>query len=64
MYNAGKVIKMIKRQLKKYSKTLTQFCDDFNISRPTLNTYIKCFDDDISLPSDVFQRIFDYLFVF
>lgn len=53
---------MIKRQLKKYSKTLTQFCEDFNISRPTLNTYISAHDSNRQLPSEVFQRIFDYLF--
>ena len=53
---------MIKRQLKKYNKTLTQFCDDFNISRPTLNTYISAYEADKFLPSEVFQRIFDYLF--
>lgn len=53
---------MIKRQLKKFSITHTQFCEDFNISRPTLNTYIQCHDNNRQLPSDVFQRIFDYLF--
>ena len=53
---------MIKRQLKKYNKTLTQFCEDFNISRPTLNTYISSHEADKQLPSEVFQRIFDYLF--
>lgn len=53
---------MIKRQLKKYNKTLTQFCEDFNISRPTLNTYISCHESNKPLPSEVFQRIFDYLF--
>jgi hypothetical protein len=53
---------MIKRQLKRNNKTLTQFCDDFNISRPTLNTYIKYHESNRQLPSEVFQRIFDYLF--
>jgi len=56
------VDEMIKRQLKKYNKTLTQFCEDFNISRPTLNTYISAHEASKSLPSEVFQRIFDYLF--
>ena len=53
---------MIKRQLKKFNITHTQFCEDFNISRPTLNTYIECHENNRQLPSDVFQRIFDYLF--
>lgn len=53
---------MIKRQLKRHNKTLTQFCEDFNISRPTLNTYIKSHESNRQLPSEVFQRIFDYLF--
>ena len=53
---------MIKRQLKNYNKTLTQFCEDFNISRPTLNTYISAHEANKALPSEVFQRIFDYLF--
>jgi transcriptional regulator with XRE-family HTH domain len=53
---------MIKRVLKKHNKTLTQFCEDFNISRPTLNTYIKLHESNKQLPSEVFQRIFDYLF--
>ncbi len=53
---------VIKRQLKKYHITLTQFSDDFNISRPTLNTYIDYYENNQELPSDVFQRIFDYLF--
>jgi len=53
---------MIKRQLKRNNKTLTQFCEDFNISRPTLNTYINYHESNRQLPSEVFQRIFDYLF--
>lgn len=53
---------VIKRQLKENSKTLSEFCDDFNISRPTLNTYIKLYEDGEQLPNEVFQRIFDYLF--
>lgn len=53
---------MIKRQLKNYNKTLTQFSEDFNISRPTLNTYISAHESNRLLPSEVFQRIFDYLF--
>jgi len=53
---------MIKRQLKRNNKTLTQFCEDFDISRPTLNTYIKYHEANRQLPSEVFQRIFDYLF--
>lgn len=62
MYNEGEVDEMIKRQLKLYNKTLTQFCEDFNISRPTLNTYISAHEANRQLPSEVFQRIFDYLF--
>lgn len=53
---------MIKLELKKHNITLSQFCDDFNISRPTLNNYIKLYEENEELPSEVFQRIFDYLF--
>lgn len=53
---------VIKRQLKENNKTLSEFCDDFNISRPTLNSYIKLYEDKEELPNEVFQRIFDYLF--
>ncbi len=53
---------MIKRQLKEQNITLSQFCDDFNISRPTLNTYIKLYENNEELPNEVFKRIFDYLF--
>lgn len=53
---------VIKRQLKENNKTLSQFCEDFNISRPTLNTYIKHYEDGEQLPNEVFQRVFDYLF--
>jgi hypothetical protein len=56
------VDEMIKRQLKKFNTTHTQFCEDFNISRPTLNTYITAYEANRMLPSEVFQRIFDYLF--
>lgn len=53
---------MIKKLLKKYHVTLTQFSDDFKISRPTLNRYIEDFENEKPLPSDIFQKIFDYLF--
>ena len=53
---------VIKRELKEHDITLSQFCDDFNISRPTLNNYIKLYEDQETLPSEVFERIFDYLF--
>lgn len=61
-YNIKEVGAVIKRELKRHQKTLTEFCDDFNISRPTLNTYINLYEQEESLPNEVFQRIFDYLF--
>lgn len=61
-YNINEVGMVIKRELKEHNITLSQFCEDFNISRPTLNTYIKLYEDNEQLPTEVFQRIFDYLF--
>ena len=56
-------IYMIKQKLKNNGLTLTKFCEDFKISRPTMNSYVKLHEEGKTLSNDLFQRIFDYLFV-
>lgn len=53
---------MIKNFLKRNGITLTQFAADLNISRPTLDIYIKNYDEDFELSNQLFQKIFDFLF--
>ena len=53
---------MVKTILKQNGVTLLQFANDLNISRPTLDVYIKNYDAGIELSNSVFQKIFDFLF--
>ena len=53
---------MVKTILKQNGITLLQFANDLNISRPTLDVYIKNYDACIELSNSVFQKIFDFLF--
>ena len=53
---------MVKNILKKNGITLLQFANDLNISRPTLDVYIKNYDNQVELSNSVFQKIFDFLF--
>lgn len=46
---------MIKETLKKYGVTLTQFANTLNISRPTLDTYIRLYESGQALPNDKFR---------
>lgn len=53
---------MVKTILKRNNILLSQFANDLNISRPTLDSYIKSYDKGISLTNNLYQKIFDFLF--
>lgn len=53
---------MIKEKLKKYNITLTQFSNILNISRPTLDTYIRLYESGQDLPNDKYKFLFDSVF--
>lgn len=53
---------MIKAVLKRNNILLSEFADSLNISRPTLDTYIKNYDSGVRLSNNLFQKIFDFLF--
>ena len=53
---------MIKNILKQNNITLVQFANDLNISRPTLDVYIKNYSNGLELSNPLFQKIFDFLF--
>lgn len=53
---------MVKETLKKYGITLIEFAANLNISRPTLDTYIKLYEANQSLPNEKYVVLFDSLF--
>ena len=53
---------MIKAVLKRNSILLSEFADSLNISRPTLDVYIRNYDSGGRLSNNLFQKIFDFLF--
>ena len=53
---------MVKTILKRNNILLSQFASDLNISRPTLDSYIKSYDKGIPLTNNLYQKIFDFLF--
>lgn len=53
---------MIKAVLKRNNILLSDFADKLNISRPTLDTYIRNYDSGGRLSNSLFQKIFDFLF--
>lgn len=56
------VMIMIKEKLKKYNITLTQFSNILNVSRPTLDTYIRLYESGQDLPNDKYKFLFDSVF--
>ena len=64
LYNFGEKrgFKMIKNFLKQNNITLIQFANDLNISRPTLDIYIRTYDNGGEISNPIFQKIFDFLF--
>lgn len=53
---------MIKLILKQNNITLSQFAADLNISRPTLDAYVKNYDNDMPIQNNLYQKVFDFLF--
>ena len=53
---------MVKTILKRNNILLSQFASDLNISRPTLDSYMKSYDKGIQLTNNLYQKIFDFLF--
>ena len=52
----------IRKKLQQNNLTLSNFAELLNISRPTLNSYIKIFESDSYIPNEKFQIIFEELF--
>ena len=52
----------IRKLLQKNGLTQYSFAELLNISRPTLNSYIKIFESGSSIPNEKFQIIFEELF--
>lgn len=52
----------IKLRLKQYNITLSEFAAMLFLSRPTLNTYIKLFENQRKIPDKKYQILFDRLF--
>jgi len=52
----------IKKKLKTYDVKLTKLASDMNISRPTLDYYINCYEKGIAIPNEKYQKVFDLLF--
>ena len=52
----------IKNILQKNGLTLFGFAEMLNISRPTLNSYIRIFEAGSNIPNEKYQIIFEELF--
>lgn len=52
----------VKKILQRNYLTLSSFAEILNISRPTLNSYIRMYESNSSIPNEKFQIIFDELF--
>lgn len=52
----------VRKILQKNGFTLFSFAELLNISRPTLNSYIKIFESGSNIPNEKFQIIFEELF--
>lgn len=53
---------MVKTILKRNNVLLSQFASDLNISRPTLDSYIKNYDRGEQIANNLYQKIFNFLF--
>jgi hypothetical protein len=52
----------IKEDLKRIDVKISSLASGLRISRPTLDYYIRCYEEGVKLPNDSYQKIFDYLF--
>ena len=48
--------------LKNNGYTKAQFADDFQVSRPTLDAYINKFENNVAIPNEKYNLIFENLF--
>lgn len=53
---------MIKERLKANKVTISEFAQNLQISRPTLDSYIKMYESGQELPNDKYKIVFDILF--
>lgn len=52
----------IKKNLKALDVKISKLATDLDISRPTLDTYIECYEKGQPIPNEGYQKIFEYLF--
>lgn len=52
----------IKKNLKALDVKISKLATDLGISRPTLDTYIECYEKGQPIPNEGYQKIFEYLF--
>lgn len=52
----------IKKNLKLLDIKKSKLAYDLGVSRPTLDTYIDCYENGHAIPNEGYQKIFNYLF--
>ena len=52
----------IKKNLKDFDIKISKMAIDFGVSRPTLDSYIECFENGKEIPNEAIQAIFVFLF--
>lgn len=52
----------IKDKLKKMDIKISKMARDFNVSRPTLDHYLNCFESGTPIPNETYQKLFEHLF--
>ena len=52
----------IKEKLKKMDIKISKMSRDFNVSRPTLDHYLTCYQSGIPIPNETYQKLFEHLF--
>ena len=52
----------IKKHLKSLDVKISKLAIDLGVSRPTLDTYIECFEKGEKIPNEAYNSIFEFLF--
>ena len=52
----------IKRQLKNLDVKISRLAQGLGVSRPTLDSYIECYETGQQIPNEKYRKIFEYLF--
>ncbi|MCH5165489.1 MAG: hypothetical protein J1G01_03710 [Clostridiales bacterium] len=52
----------IKRQLKNLDIKISRLAQGLGVSRPTLDSYIECYESGQHIPNERYRKIFEYLF--